>query len=113
MSMSSGNRRRHNMRSAQKLFHRANHAINFCARSIAKSAVKEQLRAQGVRLTLVRPAEISARAQVYLEQHPECYGLDRATDDGEMNQAALSTEQIARNRALKRLSFLVQLLRFS
>jgi len=60
---------------AKSLFHSANHAINYCARSIAKNAVKEQLRAQGVRVTLVRPAEISARAQVYLEQHPECYQL--------------------------------------
>jgi len=60
---------------AKSLFHSANHAINYCARSIAKNAVKEQLRAQGVRLTLVRPAEIAERAQRYLADHPECYQL--------------------------------------
>ena len=60
---------------AKSLFHSANHAINYCARSIAKNAVKEQLRAEGVRVTLVRPAEIAERAKVYLEQHPELYTL--------------------------------------
>jgi hypothetical protein len=41
---------------------------------------KEQLRADGVRVSLVKPAEISARAQVYLSQHPELYreALERA-----------------------------------
>jgi len=32
------------MARAKSLFHSANHAINYCARSIAKNAVKEQLR---------------------------------------------------------------------
>ena len=58
----------------------ANHAINFCARSIAKKAVIEQLRDQGVRVTLVKTAEIAERAKVYLEEHPEVYqqALERA-----------------------------------
>jgi len=30
------------MARAKSLFHSANHAINYCARSIAKNAVKEQ-----------------------------------------------------------------------
>jgi hypothetical protein len=34
------------MARAKSLFHSANHAINYCARSIAKNAVKEQLRDQ-------------------------------------------------------------------
>jgi NAD(P)-dependent dehydrogenase (short-subunit alcohol dehydrogenase family) len=46
----------------------------------ARRAITEELRAQGVRVTLVKPAEISAKAQVYLSQHPELYreALERA-----------------------------------
>jgi hypothetical protein len=39
------------------------------ARMAARRAVQEQLRADGVRVTLVKPAEISAKAQVYLADH--------------------------------------------
>jgi hypothetical protein len=55
-------------------------AVHVLARMAAKKAVQEQLRADGVRVTLVKPAEISARAQVYLSQHPELYreALERA-----------------------------------
>ena len=72
------------MRKAKSLFHSANHAINYCARSIAKNAVQEELRAAGVRVTLVRPAEITQRARVYLEQHPELYqqAFERAKQMG-------------------------------
>src|SRR5262249_1495554 len=57
-----------------------NHAINVLARLAAKRAVQDELRSQGVRVTLVRPAEIAERAKVYLEQHPELYqqALERA-----------------------------------
>jgi hypothetical protein len=61
------------MARAKSLFHSANHAINYCARSIAKNAVKEQLRDQGVRVSLVPIREITERAQVYLQQHPELF----------------------------------------
>jgi hypothetical protein len=46
----------------------------------ARRAVQEQLRADGVRVTLVPPREISAKAQVYLADHPELYreALERA-----------------------------------
>ena len=72
------------MARAKSLFHSANHAINFLARSAAKKAVTEQLRAQGVRLTLVPIREIMEQAQVYLEQHPELYqqALERAKQMG-------------------------------
>jgi hypothetical protein len=43
----------------------------------ARRAVTEQLRADGVRVSLVRPAEINARAQVYLQAHPELIDLAR------------------------------------
>jgi len=45
----------------------------YLARLAARRAVQEQLRADGVRVSLVKPAEISARAQVYLADHPELY----------------------------------------
>ena len=50
------------------------------ARMAARRAVTEELRAQGVRVSLVKPAEISAKAQVYLQSHPELYreALERA-----------------------------------
>ena len=72
------------MARAKSLFHSARHAINYCARSIAKNAVQEELRAAGVRVTLVRPAEITQRARVYLEQHPELYqqAFERAKQMG-------------------------------
>ena len=56
------------------------HAVSVLARLAAKNAVKEQLRDQGVRLTLVPISEINERAQVYLEQHPELFeaALERA-----------------------------------
>ena len=63
------------MRKAKSLFHSANHAINYCARAIAKNAVKEQMRARGIRLTLVPARETNERASAYLAAHPELYQL--------------------------------------
>jgi hypothetical protein len=50
------------------------------ARIAARKLVQEQLRNEGVRVSLVKPAELSAKAQVYLSQHPELYreGLELA-----------------------------------
>ena len=59
------------MRKAKSFSHIGNHAINVLARLATKKAVQEQLRVDGVRVTLVRLAEISAKAQVYLADHPE------------------------------------------
>jgi hypothetical protein len=55
-------------------------AVHVLARLAARKAVQEQLRSEGVRVTLVKPAEISAKAQVYLADHPELYqqALERA-----------------------------------
>jgi hypothetical protein len=39
-------------------------AVHVLARMAARRAVQEELRSQGVRVTLVKPAEISAKAQV-------------------------------------------------
>jgi len=55
-------------------------AVHVLARMAARRAITEQLRADGVRVSLVKPAEVSARAQVYLADHPELYreALERA-----------------------------------
>jgi hypothetical protein len=55
-------------------------AVHVLARLAARKAITEQLRNEGVRVSLVKPAEVSARAQVYLANHPELYreALERA-----------------------------------
>jgi len=55
-------------------------AVHVLARLAARRAVTEQLRSEGVRVSLVKPAEISARAQAFLADHPELYreALERA-----------------------------------
>jgi hypothetical protein len=55
-------------------------AVHVLARLAARRAITEQLRRKGVRVSLVKPAEISAKAQVYLADHPELYreALERA-----------------------------------
>jgi NAD(P)-dependent dehydrogenase (short-subunit alcohol dehydrogenase family) len=48
-------------------------AVKCFARYLAKKYVQAELKEQGVRVTLVKPAEINARAMAYIEQHPEIY----------------------------------------
>jgi hypothetical protein len=48
-------------------------AVNVLARLAARRAVTAELREQGVRVTLVKPAIINAKATEYLAQHPELY----------------------------------------
>jgi len=48
-------------------------AVHVLARMAARKAVQDELRSQGVRVSLVKPADISAKAQVYLADHPELY----------------------------------------
>jgi NAD(P)-dependent dehydrogenase (short-subunit alcohol dehydrogenase family) len=48
-------------------------AVKVLARLAAKKAVQAELRSKGVRVTLVRPAAISAQADAYLASHPELY----------------------------------------
>ena len=61
------------MRKAKSFSHIGSHAINVLARLAAKNAVKEQLRDQGARVTLVPIREINERAYAYLADHPELY----------------------------------------
>ena len=60
------------------------------ARMAAKRAVKEEWRAQGIRLTLVRPAIIAEKAGEYLANHPELYqqALERAKRMGYVDPCA-------------------------
>ena len=55
-------------------------AVHVLARLAARKAVQEELRSQGVRVSLVKPSEISVKAQAYLQSHPELYreALERA-----------------------------------
>jgi hypothetical protein len=46
-------------------------AVHVLARLAARRAVQEELRSQGVRVSLVKPADISVKAQAYLQAHPE------------------------------------------
>jgi hypothetical protein len=48
-------------------------AVKHMARYMARKRVEAELRDMGVRVSLVRPAEISERATAYLEAHPELY----------------------------------------
>ena len=72
------------MRKAKSFSHIGNHAINVLARLAAKNAVKEKIRADGVRMTLVPPRIIAEQAQRYLAEHPELYreAYDRAVRMG-------------------------------
>jgi hypothetical protein len=83
------------MRKAKSFSHIGNHAINVLARLAAKKAVQEELCAQGVRVTLVKPADVSAKAQAYLQSHPELYreALERALRMGLIKQHPLAMER--------------------
>ena len=75
-------------------------AVHVLARLAARKAVQEQLRSQGVRPTLVKPAEISARANDYLADHPELYraALERAqrlAQEDELRKARRRSRSVA------------------
>lgn len=55
-------------------------AVMLFARLAAKRAVQDEMRAQGVRVSLVPPAEVMRQAREYLDTHPELYqqALERA-----------------------------------
>jgi hypothetical protein len=49
------------------------HAISILARLAARNEVKQQLRAQAIRPSSVKPAEITERARAYLDANPHLY----------------------------------------
>jgi hypothetical protein len=46
-------------------------AVHVLALMAAKKVVREQMRDEGRRVTLIPPAEINVKARAYLDQHPE------------------------------------------
>ena len=64
-------------------------AVNVLARVAAKKAVQEELKAQRVRVALVKPAEIAERAKAHLEANPHLYekAYSRASQMGLIEQA--------------------------
>jgi hypothetical protein len=65
-------------------------AVMLFARLAAKRAVQNEMRAQGIRLTLVFPAEVMRQAREYLDTHPELYqqALERAERLGYVDPCA-------------------------
>jgi hypothetical protein len=59
-------------------------AVHVLARIAARKLVQEQLREQGVRVSLVRPAEIAAQAKAYLKANPHLHeeAIQRAVQMG-------------------------------
>ena len=49
------------------------HMIHILARLQAKRLVQDQLRAEGIRLSLVSPREVQERATAYLAQRPDLW----------------------------------------
>src|SRR5262249_54547066 len=47
------------------------HMVHILARLAAKRAVQQQLRDEGVRVSLVPPPEVSEQATAYVHNHPE------------------------------------------
>ena len=70
---------------AKSFSHIGRSAVHVLARLAARNAIKEKLRDDGVRLSLVPIREITEKAQVYLEQHPELFeqALERVADHAE------------------------------
>ena len=73
---------------ANSLFPIGVSVVKVLARLAARNEVKRQLRAQGVRVSPVRHAEILAQASAYLADHPELYqeALERAQREGLIEQ---------------------------
>ena len=90
---------------AKSFEHIPSFAINVLARLEAKKAVKEHLRAQGIRLSYVPAREIVAQTKAHLEAHPELYerALQRAWEMGvcrpvlKSDNAKMPTETIGEN----------------
>jgi hypothetical protein len=81
-------------------------AINIAALALAKLAIKEEIKAKGERLALVKPAEIAARAKVYLEEHPRLWfaAWERAWHSGQIDESVgLILREICRRRSVPEL----------
>jgi hypothetical protein len=76
-------------------------AVIQLARLAAKNAVKAEMRAQGVRLTLVFPATITAKASEYLSAHPELFdeARERARKLGYVDPLSANISSDAQTRS--------------
>jgi hypothetical protein len=80
---------------AKSLFPIGTSVVKVLARQAARNAVKQQLSAQGVRVSHVPMAEIIARASAYLGDHPELYeqALQRAQHLGMIDHDPMTMEK--------------------
>jgi hypothetical protein len=81
-------------------------AINIAALALAKNAIKEEIKARGERLALVKPAEINAKAKAYLETHPGLWRLawERAWHSGQIDESVgVILREIYRRRSVPEL----------
>jgi hypothetical protein len=80
---------------AKSLFPIGTPVVKMLARSAARRAVNEQLRAQGVRVSHVKYAEIVSRASAYLADHPALYteALERAQRLGMIEHDPMTMER--------------------
>jgi hypothetical protein len=75
-------------------------AVMLFARLAAKRAVQDEMRAQGVRVTLVFPATITEKAREYLDTHPELYqlALERAHKLGYIDPLSASQDKLTNHK---------------
>jgi hypothetical protein len=81
-------------------------AINIAAQALSKQAIKEEIKARGERLALVKPAEINAKAKAYLETHPGLWRLawERAWHSGQIDESVgVILREIYRRRSVPEL----------
>jgi hypothetical protein len=76
-------------------------AVKVLARLAARNAVKQQLRDQGVRMSLVKAREIEERARAYRDANPRLYeeALERARQLGmiELQPPMVTPDCVERN----------------
>jgi hypothetical protein len=79
------------------------------SKAVAKRAVEQELRGQGVRVTLVKPAEINQRATAYIASHPEVWAqaLERARKIYEAEEARKAARRKKRSHSTYRGSALL------
>ena len=91
-------------------------AVHVLARMAARKAVQDELRSQGVRVSQSQPRSAS-KHRLICNRILNCIGkrwsVRSVLSSTKSHVADLFGNQITQSRALKRLSFLVQLLRFS
>jgi hypothetical protein len=78
-----------------------NIGVGIAARMIARKAVRQELRDQGVRVTLVPPAEINQKATAYIATHPEIWVL--AVERARKIEEAEEKRKAARRKKRSRL----------